>query len=347
MSYLHTKRNIEKNKIAPVYLLTGTEAFLIDDITHSVVNQTLNEAERDFNLSVFEMKETPVDMAIEDAQTLPFLGEKRVVIVKEAYFLTGQRDEAKIEHNVKVLEEYVQNPANETVLIITAPYEKLDERKKITKVLKEKTEVVDSKEFDEKMTMEWLTAQAREFGADITDKGKETLIQLQSGNLLMIANEVKKLALYVGEGGTIDEEIVHLLVARTIEQDIFSLIDHVIHRRIEKGLDIFFDLLRQKEDPLKVVALLARQFRILYMVSEMSKQGYSQKQMASQLKLHPYVVKLAGQQAKKFNERQLLVWLDGLATVDFQIKTGQMDKKLAVELFLMKMNPKENVVSKA
>ena len=338
MSYIETKRNILKEKIAPVYLFIGEERFLVDDLIHSIVAKTLTEDELDFNLSTYELKETPVDVAVEDAQTLPFLGSKRVVIAKDAYFLTAQKDDSKIDHNLKLLETYLQNPVQETVFILTAPYEKLDERKKLVKLLRKETEVVDTKEFDEKMLNEWLNEQAMSHSIELTSGGKEKLIQLLGGNLLMLVNEIEKLSLYVGEHGTIDETVVDQLVAKTVEQDVFMLIDHIVHKRIEKALEIYFDLMRQKEDPIKLVALLARQVRIIYQVKELLKRGYSQQQIAGQIKVHPYAVKLAGQQGKAFQEATLFRLLERLAETDFNIKSGQVDKHLAIELLLMEFH---------
>ncbi|WP_078556668.1 DNA polymerase III subunit delta [Bacillus alkalicellulosilyticus] len=337
MSYIQMKQKIEKNQIAPLYLLIGLEAYLVDDIIHAVIEKTLQPEEREFNLSTYEMKETMIDVAVEDAQTLPFLGSKRVVLVKDAYFLTAQRIDSKLDHNVTRLEEYIENPMPETVFIITAPYEKLDERKKITKKLRSQAEVLEAKEFDQKMINEWVDDQARQHQIAVDHDAKELLMQLLGGNLLMMSNELKKLSLYVGSDGTVTKQIVQQMVARTLEQDIFALIDHVIHSRIDKALDLFFELLRQKEDPIKIIALLARQFRIVYMVKELVKQGYAQKQIASQIKIHPYAVKLATQQAKGFEDKRLFFCLEELATMDYKIKTGQIDKKLAVELFLMKL----------
>ncbi|WP_078428865.1 DNA polymerase III subunit delta [Alkalihalobacterium alkalinitrilicum] len=338
MSYIETKRNISKNKIFPLYLLIGEERFLVEDLIQSIVAQTLTEEEYDFNLSTYELKETPIDVAIEDANTLPFLGSKRVVIAKDAYFLTAQKDDSKIEHNLKLFEAYVQNPVIETVFILTAPFDKLDERKKLVKSLRKQSEIVDTKEFDEKMLHEWLNEQADSHSIEFTKGGKEKLIQLLGGNLLMLVNEIEKLSLYVGEHGTVDEEIVDQLVAKTVEQDVFMLIDHLIHKRIEKALEIYFDLMRQKEDPIKLVALLARQVRIIYQVKELMKRGYSQQQIAGQIKIHPYVAKLAGQQAKAFQEATLFRLLERLAETDFHIKSGQVDKHLAIELLLMEFH---------
>lgn len=337
-SYFEVKKQIKKQTIAPLYLFYGKESFLVEDLLNSLIQTVLSEDEHDFNLSIFDMRETAVDLAVEDAQTLPFIGAKRVVIMKDAYFLTAQKDEWKVDHSLTLLEEYIKNPVMETAFVIVAPYEKLDERKKITKLLKKEAVVVEAQEFDDRLMAEWIINRAKDKRVSLTDDAVGRLIQLLGKNLLLTTNEIDKLALFVGEDGTVTVDVVDELVAQTIEQDIFMLINAIVSRRIDEALSIFFELMKQKEDPIKLIALLARQIRIQYQVKEMARQGYSQKQMASQLKLHPYVVKLSLQQSERASDKQLHELLDRLADLDFQVKTGQMDKQLAVELFLLSLS---------
>lgn len=337
-SYFEVKKQIKKQTIAPLYLFYGKESFLVEDLLNSLIQTVLSEDEHDFNLSIFDMRETAVDLAVEDAQTLPFIGAKRVVIMKDAYFLTAQKDEWKVDHSLTLLEEYIKNPVMETAFVIVAPYEKLDERKKITKLLKKEAVVVEAQEFDDRLMAEWIINRAKDKRVSLTDDAVGRLIQLLGKNLLLTTNEIDKLALFVGEDGTVTVDVVDELVAKTIEQDIFMLINAIVSRRIDEALSIFFELMKQKEEPIKLIALLARQIRIQYQVKEMARQGYSQKQMASQLKLHPYVVKLSLQQSERASDKQLHELLDRLADLDFQVKTGQMDKQLAVELFLLSLS---------
>ncbi len=209
--------------------------------------------------------------------------------------------------------------------------------KKWTKLLKKETVVVEVNAFDHKMTEGWLNDQAKEKSFQLTSAGLEHLMERCGTNLLQLSSEIEKLALYVGENGVVDEKVVDLLVARTLEQNVFALTDLAVKQRMDEALLIYHDLLKQKEDPLKLLALLARQLRIYYQVKELTRRGYSQKQMAGQLKLHPYVVKLAGEQIERFEQNTLLKLLEEAAKTDYAIKRGAMDKTLAVELFLLRL----------
>ncbi len=337
MDFLTLQANIHKGIISPLYLLYGTETFLVEEIVHKIINSTLDDSEHDFNLSTFEMKEAPINVAIEEALTFPFMGTKKVVIIKDPIFLTAMKDSSKVDHNVKAFEAYIDQPIEETVFIVVAQYEKLDERKKIVKLLKKKAVVFEARPLTETEVVKWSIARAREYEVEITKEASLKLSELLGNRLMMISMELQKLSLYVGKDATITEVEVGQLVAKTVEQDVFTLIDCVIHKRKTEALETLYELLRKKEEPIKILSLLARQFRNIYQVNELIKRGYSQQKVASSLKLHPYAVKLAHQQGRLFEAKRLLSYIDQLADADYQIKSGKMDKQLVLELFFTKV----------
>lgn len=337
MDFLTLQSNIHKGILSPMYLLYGTETFLVEEIVHKIINKVLDDTEHDFNLSTFEMKETPINIAVEEALTLPFMGTKKVVVIKDPIFLTGAKDQSKIDHDIKSFEEYIDHPIEETVFIVVAPYEKLDERKKIVKSLKKKAVVFEARSLNEDEIVKWCIERTQQYDVEISKTAAQKLTQLLGNRLMMISMELQKLSLYVGKGGTISEVEVGQLVAKSVEQDVFSLIDCVIHKRKTEAFETLYELLRKKEEPIKILSLLARQFRIIYQVNELVKKGYSQQKVALSLKLHPYAVKLAHQQGRLFDAKTLLSFIDQLAEADYEIKSGKMDKQLVLELFFTRV----------
>ncbi|KGA98462.1 DNA polymerase III subunit delta [Alkalihalobacillus alcalophilus ATCC 27647 = CGMCC 1.3604] len=337
MTYLKVKKAVEQGKLSPVYFSYGSQTFLMEDFIQELTRQLQTKNEEELNIIPFRLQETPIELIVEEAETISFFGGKKLVIIKDFYAVTSQKVETKLEHNFDVLDRYIKNPVEETIVVIQAPYEKLDERKKITKLLKKETTVVEANPFDERTLFQWIQEQAEQKRVTLSDQTKGQLLERVGTNLLLMATEIEKLSLYVGEGGVIEQDHIELLVARTLEQDIFALIDLAIHQKTDKALVIYHDLLRQKEEPLKILALLTRQFRIYYQVKELSSRGYSQKEIASQMKLHPYVVKLATQRLHQFNEKRLYALMELAAETDYAIKTGKTEKVLAVELLILRL----------
>lgn len=95
-----------------------------------IIRRALSDEEREWNVSTYDCEETPIEVALEDAETLPFFGERKIVIVKQPYFLTAEKGKEKVEHDVKRLEAYIDKPAPFSSVMFVGSYEKLDERKK-------------------------------------------------------------------------------------------------------------------------------------------------------------------------------------------------------------------------
>lgn len=330
-------KDLKNKQLKPAYLLLGKESYLIQETVQLIIEAALDPSEMDFNLAQYDLSETALESAIEDAETLPFLGEKRVVILKNPHFLTSEKKKEKIEHRIEKLEEYLKSPAPYTILIIVAPYEKLDERKKITKAVKKMTEAVEMNGFSEHETKKWMKELADANAIALQDSARDRLYLLTAGNLMAISQEIKKLSTYAGEGGMITEDIVSSLVSRTLEQNIFELIEKVIRKDRTRAMQIFYDLLKANEEPIKILSLLINQFRLILQVKELSVLGYGQQQIAGNLKVHPFRVKLAMQQAQLFQTQELTSIMNQLGDADYDMKTGKMDKRLAVELFLLRL----------
>lgn len=331
-------KQIKRNEILPLYLLYGKETFLINETKQLLTEQVLKEEDAEFNLSVYDLHETPIETALEDAETLPFLGEKKLLFLHNPQFLTAEKTKEKVEHNLSRLEAYLREPAPYSVMVFIAPYEKLDERKKLTKELKKKAAVFEAKKLNETELKNWIRSRAEFNGVMIEPAAIDLMLALAGTNLFMLTSEVDKLALYTGRGLTIDAQTVEKLVSRSLEQNIFALVDKIVSRKIDEALRIYYDLLKLNEEPLKILSVITGQFRLLYQVKELSRRGYGQQQIAGYLKVHPFRIKLAAGQAQKFSDTELTNIMKELAEADFKMKTGQMNKELLIELFLLNLN---------
>lgn len=325
-------KEIENKEFRSLYLLHGTETYILDEAVKKIVNGALTEEDMEFNLSQYDLEETPIEVAIDDAETMSFMGDKKVVIVKNPIFLTGQKEKG-VEHNLDFFEQYVQSPCPSTIFVIVAPFEKLDKRKKITKALLKSAGVLEAAGFNERNAEMWIREKTNEMNVRITPDAIGRLVQNVGANLQMLESELSKMEMYVGDNGTITEEIVDEMVAKTLEQNIFTLVDKVVNRKIDDALKIFYDLLRQNEEPIKITSLITRQFRIIFQAKILTKQGVPQGELSKRLGLHPYAVKIAVQQSSQFQEDELMDILNKLSDMDYKMKTGT-NKKLLLEMFL-------------
>lgn len=320
-----------------LYLISGEEQYIIEHSLKQIVSSVLSDEEMEFNYSQHDLKEIPLSVTLDDAETLGFMADKKVVVLKNAIFLTAAKDNSKVEHDVSLLESYVQNPNPDTVLVIIAPYEKLDKRKKITKLLTKEASVIEAAKFDERKAEGWIRQQTQKMDVRITSGAISRLVQNVGANLLVLENELNKMATYLNPGEMITEDVVDETVAKTLEQNVFTLVEKVTTRQLDSAFTILYDLLRQNEEPIKILALITRQFRIIFQSRILSQQGVGQGDIAKQLKLHPYAVKIAMDQAFQFEFHELQRIMRTLAELDFKMKTGS-NKRLQLELFLTSLD---------
>lgn len=330
-------KEIEQGVFHNLYLLHGTETYIIDDAIKKITRGVLSEDDMEFNLSQYDLDETPIQEAIDDAETLSFMSDKKVVIVKNPIFLTGSKDKSKVEHNLDGFETYVKDPNPNTVFIIVAPYEKLDKRKKLTKLLTKEAAVIEATAFSERNAEKWIREKTREMNLPITEGAIGRLLQNVGSNLLMLDNELNKMAIYINEGESITEETIDEMVAKTLEQNVFTLVEKVTTRKLDDAFTILYDLLRQNEEPIKILALLLRQFRIIFQSKILLQNGVPQNQIAKQLKLHPYAVTVAMNQGRQYEVEELKEILRTLSELDYKMKTGG-NKQLLLEMFLTSLN---------
>lgn len=330
-------KEIKQGRISPLYLCYGTEKYQIQEFVGLLQDKLVDRDQKDFAMAVFDLAETPIEAVVEEAETLPFLVERKLIVVRDAGLFTAGKEGGKIEHKVEALQTYIGNPAEHSVIVFVVYAEKLDERKKIVKAMKASGTALSFMPLGGGELVQWVVHKVEKRGCRIGKEAAEALIAAGGVHMAALAAEADKLCLYAGTGGTIDTAAVEQLVARSTEQNVFAMVEHIAALRLEKALGIFYELLKQREEPIKIAALIARQFRIMMQVKELGRQSYSQQQIASQLGLHPYVVKLAGEQARKFEAGRLRDILSELAELDYRMKSGGVDKVLGLELFLLKL----------
>jgi DNA polymerase-3 subunit delta len=329
-------RSINQGSIAPIYVCYGTESYIMNEFIERLVERLAQPEHREMAVVRFDTGETPLDSIIEEAETLPFLVPSKIVLVRDSVLFASGKESSRIEHRPERLLVYMGQPSETTVLVFIVPHEKLDERKKLVKTAKSSDSVISFSPLQPEELMQWLLKRVSNQGRSMGKQAAEELLRRVGTDMHALAAETDKLCLHAGTGGTVTTESVNVLVPMATEQNVFRLTEELAALRTAEAIMLYYDLLKQREEPIKLMALLVRQFRNMLYVKELGSQGYSPQQMASQLGLHPYAVKITGDQARKFSQERLASILSELADLDYAMKTGRVEKALGLELFLLK-----------
>ena len=197
--------------------------------------------------------------------------------------------------------------------------------------------VVDVNPMDEKAIRQYISQTIESEGYTIRSDAFDLLLQLTDLNLSKIMGELQKLYLYALETKTITRGAVQELVPKSLEHNVFDLTNEVLSGNSEKAVQLYEDLLLQGEETIKLNAILLNQIRLFLQTKILAKMGYQQANIADTLKVHPYRVKLALQQVRRFELSRLERLYDELVENDYRMKTGQMDKELLFQLFILKL----------
>lgn len=331
-------QDVKQGKPRGVYVLYGDEPWLMDEFVRQAVERLVPKGVRDLNVDRVDLAEVPLDELLDQAETLPFMAEYRILVGKNALFLTGTNRGGKVEHDVERLEAYVGKPAGHAVVFLLVPG-KLDERRKIVKQLKKQAAVIPCQTLDKEALSRWLVRQAQGRGLALTAELIDLLMERAGQQMTRLEQEIEKLALYAGKRKPTREE-VERLVPRTLEEDIFTMVNGLLEGHPERAFRTYYGLLDKKEEPLKMLGLLAYQFRLLLQVHYYLQRGYSDAQIAKTLGLHPYPVKRACRLVQQKGDELASAasdLLQQLARLDRAMKTGQtQEERVAdLELFLL------------
>lgn len=356
MDYLGVINSLERKLVSPVYLLYGDETYIRDEVVNMFRDRLLPPEVRDFNLDILDGRETPPEEIATLAATLPFMSEKRVVIVRNAEFFKSRRKtrdnkddnkegevgessgannaaaEEKNPAGEKALLDYLNAPPASTCLVFTAG--SVDKKKKLYKAIEKNGQVVEFSLLKGRDLTLWLERRFANAGKKIDPAAAAELITAVGSNLQQLAGEAEKLISYTGRRSTIKREDVVTLVGRTVELSIFELVDAVGERRYEKAVKMMREMVTYGEPPIRLLFMIARQFRLLLQVKVLHGTGYAEKQIASKLQLHPYVTGKCVRQSRNFRQEEMEKALEEILATDVAIKTGRQEPLPALEILL-------------
>lgn len=313
-------------------VIYGEENFLM--------NQKLEMFKKEFscnednmNFSVYRGDEDSMEIVYEDLITPPFFTEKKLVVLKNPIFLTSKKikkDEGTLSYFEKCLDIEDEN----IIFLIYYYGNDFDERKKSVKRLRKEAKFYEFEKMNYYKLSDSIRQAIKNRGATIDEDALELLINRIDENLNQAILEVDKLCLYDKH---ITKNVVDSLVSKPLDENVFSLTSAILQKDQQKMFAVYKDLMVLNEEVIKLIVLISRQMRLMYQVKLLDRKGYTDKEIGKILAINPYRLKYLRQEGKAFDISELLRCLDELAILDEQIKTGKIDKKLGLELFMMRI----------
>lgn len=316
--------DIKNNTFSQVYLLFGEEAYLRKQYKDKLKNALSAEGDT-MNCHYYEGKDVSVGEIIDLAETMPFLAERRVIVLENTgLFKSGG----------EALAEYLSAPAP-TVFFVFAESE-IDKRSKLYKTVQSKGVSVEFSIQDEHTLKRWILGMIKRENKNISENALNLFLNKTGTDMENIHKELEKLFCYCLEKDVITEADIEEICTQKVTNQIFDMVNAIADRQQKKALSLYYDLLSLREAPMRILFLIGRQFNILLMVKEMKKKGYDNKTIASKAGIPPFTVGKYSAQAAKFKSKDLKQALTECVEADEAVKTGRMNDKMSVELLIVK-----------
>lgn len=263
---------LKSGKYRPVYYLMGEESYYTDKITDYIIENALNEIEREFNLTVFYGLDANIEDVISSARRYPMMADRQVVVVKEAQMMK----------NIELLTNYLKMPLESTVLVFAHKNGSLDKRKKVASELERVGVVLESKKLRDDQLPNFINGYLREKGLAADNKTIQMLAESIGADLGRMAGEIDKLSIALNDGTTIiTPDLVEEHIGISKEFNNFELQNAIINKDIYKANRIInYFAQNPKKNPIQMTLALLFSFfsnvMIAYYAPDKSERGVAE-----------------------------------------------------------------------
>jgi len=324
---------VKPDQMLPVYFFCGEDGFTIDNAVKAVEKACAPLIKNDFDREVINLdKSTTFGSVLDLALGFPFGDGKKLIIAKN---FNSVKDKGK-------LNDYLQNPASFTILIITHPDKIADLEKEPFKTLYEKGFIFEARNLDAEELTSWLVKHAKRSGLKITQENARALVEIVGEEKGLLEMHVQKFADFIGEGGEVTYETIKKLSSSTKEYSIFDLQDALSAGHKGRAVEIGYNLLDCGKEIIFIIAMLAKFIKTVAQASELMRDQTNDFQAAKMLKIsYPYY--LGCKKARNLmNFEALSRASEALLNADLSVKTSAADPKTILLVLITEMLGKSN-----
>ena len=316
--------DIKTGQLKQIYLLCGEEAYLVRQYRDRLLAAMLGEGDP-MNVNRYEGKGVSVPEIIDMAETLPFFADRRVILLENTELCKAGGEK---------LAEYLKSPAESSSFILVE--REVDKRSGLYKAVKKVGYAAEFGRQDAKTLEKWVLGILKKEKKQISAQTLQMFLEGCGDDMENIRKELEKLLCYTLEKDVVAAQDVAEICVPQIQNHIFDMITAIANGNSDQALQLYYDLLALREPPMRILALIGRQFNMLLQVKELAEKGYPQALIAEKVGLHGFVAGKYMRQAAGFKIPFLKQALEDCAKADYDIKSGKLAERLSVELLIIK-----------
>lgn len=280
-----------------------------------------------FNVIRYDLLDDKIDDAYKDVRTIPFF-ERKVVVIDNFEVLSTES-----EQTVAQWVSYFEKP-NPDVTSILIFRQKMKKNTRIGKILDQVASIEEVKDLDHRSFLAFITEMFDQEAFVIDKRAAELLLERTNHDFDAIIQESKKLMLYADDHH-VTENMVIELVSRNLEEHIYELTNAFLSRKQSRSIAIFADLIARNEDPIRIMGSIANRIRTLLQTKILLSKGYRKEQISDYFGVKSGRAYYMIRDAEGMTVPDLKDQLEKLLELDYHIKSGRIDKRLGVELYLL------------
>ncbi len=331
-----------------IIFLYGEDTFQSREKLKEIKKKFIRDVDPDGNSLLTIDGETAGLERINEAVAAPSLFSKRRLIVIERIFNNKDASLQNVVENYFRARTKGKDKADDNIIVFLDEQarEKIS-KKKLFKFLILQKFAQEFKPLSNTEASAWLVQAAKKRGGVIRREAAARLTSFFGNDLWLLSNELNKLIAYkrgqtpelIEDAQTVTIEVadVDSLSRGSIDENIFALTDAISVRNKPLAMELFENELAAGVTESYLIVMITRQFKILLQIKEALAQGLTPRKIMSQLKLHPFVVQKSSTQARNFSEDLLKRAFSKLLEIDSQMKTGQVNAKVALNLLVAKL----------
>jgi DNA polymerase-3 subunit delta len=324
---------LREGEPGPLYFLHGKERWLVDRAVDILRARVLDPRTRDFNYELFYGKEAGAARIVQAARTLPMMAKRRLILVRDA-------DEMKADELAGLI-PYVQDPAPETCLVFVG--EKVDARLKFFTAFKKSGTLVKLDPLYERQLPDFVRGEARARGVVIDPAALQMIVDEIGADLGQLSDAVERLTLYVGGQNkkSIGPDDVETVVATTRQRNVFELANAVGEGNRPRALTVLASMTGARESGVRIVAMLARHVRQLWVTKELLGRTGDKFEIAGALGIPPFFVDDIIKQARRLDGTRLGRMHAALYLADKNLKSSRLDDERILEALVLELTRSE------
>lgn len=327
---------MSEKRINWVYLFHGEDDLTSREAVQGLVARMRESPMGEYNVSTFDGEKLSLSDLANTCQTIPFMADKRLVVVNGLLsFLQEKAPRGNKKGVVEGLQQFLPG-VPEFCRLVFVEDQLIPDRDPILRAIQGFGGFIKAHRLDERGLHGWIQARARKVGCRLSPEAAEELAAAAGPNARLLNSEMLKLSTYCGER-TVQVEDVRALVGDARKANVFAMVDALGQRQSGAALRELRKLLADGDHPLRIMAMVIRQFRMLVQVKELAEAGSAPESMASRIGVPPRAVHGLQRQARNFSFQQLEQIYEQLLEWDLQVKTGAREPEAALELLVTQM----------